>query len=1003
MKYKISNEAIPQEKRKEINEKILYLLNNELCEQTGITQQDIFDSYTGDGHLHGLNFKDFNNYHEFSEAKKEIENGQFYTHPNVLNFISKCVRLKKSDIVADLTSGRGDFFNFCPTQENCYSNELDIKSYKVQKHLYPKINLTYGDIRQYATSVDFDFIFSNPPFGLSLKYEGIDYKSEILCVKKANEFLKPLGILALLIPQSFCQDTFMNKSDFYFLSDRFYFLCEFNLPNNSFKHVGINSFPTKVIFLQKKSEHYKQELNQLKKIEILNFEDVTSDMVYNEYLLPAFERKEKLKLKTMREAQSKLSDNFSYKVKKMRFDIARHQKTKSRVESCDDYLNKFYTQTKPETMSYEDWEKTKITENKVIAYFKRVLKKQSEVEKDVIRLVKTNKELKLKAYSRKTKIELSKMETNKKENINSLVYHGNYPFENEKYLNLIQKKIKQFELQSLSFKEMKEDMAISDWLKKQYFYDSDNETTIRLNEKQCDIANLMLQKDYGYIQASQGSGKTLMGLYMAKYRMEKQGVKNTIVVAPAIAIKGTWNYVLPTYGLSYVQISKRSDFNNIKDGDIILVTFNMMCKYQREIKKFIKIKSKKIYTIVDEADNICNLSSKRYKATMSGTFKSKYKTCLSGTMARNNITEAFTQLLYLYGSSYNFVCDCETVYKKGKNNELEGESNEFSYTPYRMYKGGYSLFRSCYNPEKITVMGIEQQNQDIYNPDSLKKLCDKTIITKSFEEIIGKKIYTLNQNLIPFTDSEKQLYKIAIENFMDMKYLFNSTGNARKDKMLEILQQLNLLLDICRFPQNYKEYQSDELPNKFQKVLSMLKQWDNEYVAIGCRTLKEVELYTSMIQDKMPDRELYVITGSVDIENRKKIINQLKKSRNGILLSTQQSLSSSMNIPFVNKILITSVPWNMASLSQYYFRFIRYNSIDDKEIHFVMYKDSLECNLLGLLMSKEKLVRFLKDENINEEQLNEEFGVDFDLLSMLLKKEKDENNKIRINWGKSNL
>lgn len=348
------------------------------------------------------------------------------------------------------------------------------------------------------------------------------------------------------------------------------------------------------------------------------------------------------------------------------------------------------------------------------------------------------------------------------------------------------------------------------------------------------------------------------------------------------------------------------------------------------------------------------------------------------------------------------MCECEYCYNKNKDG-LSNDKNKLFQKPFPMYKKGMTLFKSCFNPEKITVMGIKQHNQDIYNADKLKDIINKTIITKSFEEIVGRKIYTVNQNLVSFNSTERELYKKAIEDFKEMKHLFTSTGNPRKDKMLEILQQLNLLLDICRFPQWYKEYDINELPNKYKKVLSMLNEWNNEYVAIGCRSLKEVDYYKQMIENNFSDRKLFVITGEISITERKKIINELEKTGNGILLSTQQSLSSSVNINFVDKCIITSSAWNYSSLAQYYFRFIRYNSTRDKEVHFVMYDNSLECNLLGLLLAKEKLTRFMKSEDVDDEQLNDEFGVDFNLIDMLLSKEKDSNNKVRIKWGCSNV
>lgn len=56
MTYINENIKIPQENRKEINEKLLYVINNNL---DVVTKQDIYSNYTGDGGLHGLNFDDY--------------------------------------------------------------------------------------------------------------------------------------------------------------------------------------------------------------------------------------------------------------------------------------------------------------------------------------------------------------------------------------------------------------------------------------------------------------------------------------------------------------------------------------------------------------------------------------------------------------------------------------------------------------------------------------------------------------------------------------------------------------------------------------------------------------------------------------------------------------------------------------------------------------------------------------------------------------------------------
>jgi len=70
MKYESQNVTIPEEKREDNNTKILAVIDGKLKDHD-ITTEEIFNSYTGRGGLHGLDYADFDNYHRFSEAKKE--------------------------------------------------------------------------------------------------------------------------------------------------------------------------------------------------------------------------------------------------------------------------------------------------------------------------------------------------------------------------------------------------------------------------------------------------------------------------------------------------------------------------------------------------------------------------------------------------------------------------------------------------------------------------------------------------------------------------------------------------------------------------------------------------------------------------------------------------------------------------------------------------------------------------------------------------------------------
>lgn len=149
MKYEYYPKRRTEQERRELNEQILRLLQSEACEQAGVTDEDIFNRYTGDGGLHGLRRSDYENYNAFSAAKKELENGQFFTPPPLCEMIVSALRLSDTDLVADLTCGMGNFFNFLPNERNAYGCEVDPNACAVARKLYPQAHIVQGDIRDY--------------------------------------------------------------------------------------------------------------------------------------------------------------------------------------------------------------------------------------------------------------------------------------------------------------------------------------------------------------------------------------------------------------------------------------------------------------------------------------------------------------------------------------------------------------------------------------------------------------------------------------------------------------------------------------------------------------------------------------------------------------------------------------------------------------------------------------------------------------------------------------
>ncbi len=1012
MEYRDYQTPIPQDRRKELNEKIIYLIDSDRAGAYGITREDIFNAYTGIGGLHGLERDDFSNYHEYSEHKKRFENGQFFTPARLCELVMTSLRLSEHDLIADLTCGMGNFFNYAPVQANTYGCELDVNAYKVAKYLYPEANLELGDVRTYQPEVRFDHIVGNPPFNLRWWVrDGEEILSQLYYCYKAAELLKPLGVLALVVPQSFLADDFSDKAMIREMEKRFRFLGQMALPKDSFASLGVKDMPTKLQFWQRRSETdgkagWRYTKEYLAPIPSGFDMAETAQRIYESVLaLPKADleqNKSHVILELAREHSA--SKEFSYETQKLLYQIKAHPATRKNYAKCCEYLHRYYTQRKPDEMDIKEWDRVKLTEAKVFSYLRRALRQQNKKpERDVVALVKRNDTFVYKAYSAKMRRTLTGDMEAPVPVFQAVL--DNEPERFPGFERLLRRKRREYENQSQVFNDMGEDAEIGGWLSEFRLWDSENEEYIYLNDTQRHDVNLMLQKRYGMLQWEQGSGKTLAAIAMGMYRMQRQNIHSTWVVSSAISIRNNWDVVLSSYGLSYVFVERLEDLARIKPGDFVLVTLNKLCLIQRHIKRWVKRHKQNIMLALDESDEISNPYSKRAKSVLSCFRRCRMKLLTTGTSTRNNISEFAPQLELLYNNSINMITWCHYVYSYSKDSDgLDYDTNRWYGRPIPAYKRGYSLFSACHLPEKPTVFGLGERTQDIYNADELNDILGKTVITRTFEEVTGKDIRRIHQVPLPFTPEEREVYDIVMKEFgrVQREY-FASTGNSRKDAMLKLMQQIMLLLRVAAAPNTLREYEGDT-PLKILTAVEMAAQWENEIIAIGVRHQNVLEAYASAFREYLPDRPLFTVTGSTrTFAQRRALRKTLKESGNGILLCTQQSLPSSVNFEYVNKVLIPEMHYNNSGMSQFYMRFIRYTSTEYKDIYFLNYTGSLESNLLQMVMTKEKINLFMKGQDTDLDEIYEKFGVDYNLLALLMRREEDDEGRFQIRWGEQKI
>lgn len=996
MKYTLSAERIPQAQRREVNEKILYLIGRPASERAGITAEDIFNAYTGDGGLHGLNRGDFANYHAFSEAKKEVENGQFFTPPSVCRFMVECMDLGPHDVVADLTCGMGNFFNYVPTECNAWGCELDAKAAKVAQFLYPEAHIERGDMRDFTPSVKFDVVFGNPPFNLWLRHGGAEHRSQFLYCLLAAQWLKPGGFLFAILPTSFMADEWMDKHSIEAMDDRFDFVAQFDLPANAFAPLGVANFATKAAIFQRRSECF-DHVPYTPAVESVPLTDAGVAQV-RRILAPFKERKvESLAKLHLENVRASGNADFAYQVRKWLFIIRQHPRLKARYAECEALLEQLRTQRQPEGMPWAEWDVIRLTESKVLAHLASVVRQQHVVPRDEIRLVKAGGRLRLKGYSPES-VARAAREAASDVSIASLVVEGYYPFADQTFAKLIRRKRAEYQRQSQSFKSMRADAKIARFLRRFRLTDASTGEVLALNAIQRGDMNKLMQKRYGILNFQQGSGKTLCAIAWYKRLLTQAAVRNIVVVSSALSINLTWAVRLKHYGEPFIFVKSVADIRRIRPGQVVLVTFDLLGSIQHAMKAWVKSQSGKLALIVDESDEMTNHASQRTRAALNCFRRLPFKLLTTGTTTRNSIHELYAQIELLYNNSWNMICECPEVFKYNREGELEPEANPHYGQPFPA-RGGNRLFKACFSPAKATVFGVRKHNQDIYHAAALRRLIEKTIITRKFAEVCGEKKYEVITHRIAQNAAERAVYEKIMQEFHEMLYLFQSTGNSRKDSMLRIIRQIQLLIKTTSVPHRFKEYEGTDLPRKIEFIARMIDRFD-EKVAVGVTTLDAVDVYRGHLTRTFPDRPLFVIRGDVSFKARKKLIAQFEASSNGILLSTQQSLKNSVSIPTCNKVIVESLQWNVPKMEQFYFRFIRFDSRDQKQVHFVTYNHTIEQNILALLMAKERVNEFIKTLVVmDESDVFEEFGLDASIFDAIIEKEKDEEGRVRLTWG----
>ena len=1000
MKYANPPASIPKERRADINQKLLTLIRQ--GDLQGLTHEEVHAAYTGLGGLHGLKRSEYRDYHSYSKDKRERELGQFFTPSHVTTDIVRLLDPQPGQVILDLAVGHGAFINAIaghhPSLETTfYGCDVDADALTVAKFLYPDASLAHEDLAGYHPGTLADMVIGNPPYALTLHYGGQNWRSEFLYLHRASELLKPGGLLALVVPQNFLNNDFHDKSHLARLNSQYRYLTRYALPEGTFDA----KIDTSVLILQRASEHLPDT-----PIDVDHLDTRTIDEIRAQVIEPAKAVAEAVRVQLARETKNRNAEDQAliYAIEKGLYHLTTNPRMGEAVREARALFERALHECKPDGMNQKEWEAKRITLPKVHDVVRQALREQHTVERDEIRLVKTNAGIRLKGYSAKRRAQLEE-EPETAWSWGELANgerHWPHALQQNPLRKAARRKLRRHERHQGELATSTPDKMVVERLMLEPLHKSTPTGTeaFRLTRGQAEDTARVMDRDYAYLALGMGSGKTAMGYMWARQKASSRDL--VVILAPALAIHQTWVPFLDANEHPHHVIKNRGDALAAQAGETLLVSMSLLATLKPWLKATFRRHGRRVVLLVDESDELANFDTRQTQAALATFARAKAKLLMTGTITRNAIRESYSQLALLYNASTLFLSLAPVIYEQSKDGDLDTKSNPQWGEPY-VHRAGLKNFTASYNPTRATVFGIQKQVQDVHNLETLSGLMKRTLIRRSFTDVVGEGKYTIRQHVVPFNPHERALHQRLMVEFEQFLAYFESTGDARKDAGLRAVRQLRLLIESCLHPHLFKDYEGAGHASKFhatRDLIHTLPADDRILLGVPRRQVFDMDYLQHWADFLAPtNRKMFTLHGGMSFRARQDITKEFLQTDGAILIASMEAMRSSVNLRGTRHVIMPALGWNVPRIQQFAFRAVRFDNEFPTTINFVTHRDSIETNLWKLLMSKEIGNLAVAEGRVpTRDEISKSLEIDPDLLATLLQKERDEDGNVKLAW-----
>jgi SNF2 family DNA or RNA helicase len=300
-----------------------------------------------------------------------------------------------------------------------------------------------------------------------------------------------------------------------------------------------------------------------------------------------------------------------------------------------------------------------------------------------------------------------------------------------------------------------------------------------------DWLNFLHEFKFGGILADDmGLGKTIQTLsFLASLKESKKLDKPALIVMPT-SLLFNWKDEIEKFTpkLSYLILhgaDRSKDFKSIKKYDLILTTYQLVVRDEKELKK-----QEFSYIILDEAQKIKNPKTKMANAIKS--FKSSYRLALTGTPIENHLGELWSIFSFLMPGFLGSLSFFKKYYQKPieKDNSISrGELLRKKVAPFILRRTKGEVAKEL--PPKTEIIKyatFEAPQAKLY--ESIRITMEKKV-----KEAIASK--GLNRSHITILDALLKLRQVCCDpSLLKVTEAKKVTKSAKMELFLELVEKL---------------------------------------------------------------------------------------------------------------------------------------------------------------------------------------------------------------------